>query len=107
MSRKIVSNYHDRPFVYRYDVPETVLKVEFDWLNDDIIDGFFKYHKVWHHMCEFMGTNAVPGWDAYLGGTYSSGTLIKVADDSETYRIGWYVEYEDFGLCTAGASDVK
>lgn len=93
------TNHHDRFFVYRNEVPAKVLE-DFDWLDDDTLDGFLCYHGIWHHLQEFLavanphhgfGDNPpdwLKPWDGYATDSMWTGTVIKVADDQETYRIG-------------------
>jgi hypothetical protein len=45
---KIITNHHNRPFRYRYEVPDEVLADQFDHLDeDDGFDGFFCYRNIW------------------------------------------------------------
>jgi hypothetical protein len=105
---KIVTNHHDRQFVYRYDVPDSVLANELDWTTEEEhFDGYFCYRGVWYHRSDFMSFQGVafiespaPGsdstevhsnqWNGYHGDSYFSGVLIKLSEDCETYRIATY-----------------
>jgi hypothetical protein len=94
----IKTNHHWRDFVYRHDVPASVLADRFDWTNEeDHFDGFFCYRGWWYHLSEFsVWTSKLPddspfkGWDAYAGDSYFSGVVIKVSRDGERYQIGTY-----------------
>jgi hypothetical protein len=104
---KIVTNHHDRQFVYRYDVPESVLKSELDWTTEEDSDGYFCYRGYWYHLGMFMrfyGTAWLESpdpntpskevhsdtWGGYHGDSFYSGVLIKCSDDGETYRIATF-----------------
>lgn len=89
----IISNNHGRFLVYRNDVPFDVLNNKFDYLDEDVFDGFFCYKNEWYHINEFMTVpkNVFEGnWDAYLSDTYFSGILIKLSDDMESVKVGRY-----------------
>lgn len=86
-----------KDFVYRYDVPEKVLKSEFDWLDEDEgVDGFFKFKGTWYHQSMFMRINhgdpnsPFKNWDGYHGDSAFSGVVIKLSDDGEKYKVGSY-----------------
>lgn len=91
----IRTNNHFRPFLSRHEVPEKVLKDRFDYQNpEDVVDGFFCYKGEWFHLDQFMrlGSKEGPfaGWDGYHGDSYFSGTLIKLSEDGETYKVARY-----------------
>jgi len=90
----IITNHQWRPFVYRTEVPAKILKEDFDWTNEDDIDGFFQYRGHWYHMSEFMvfsGLNhPLKGWDGYRGDSFFSGEVIKISSDGEQYQVGRY-----------------
>lgn len=98
MAIVIKTNDHSRYFTYRCDVPEKVLKSDFDYQDpEDAIDGFFCYGGIWYHLDQFMRIDHSPDsefskWDGCAGDSYWSGTLIKVSDDRETYKIGRYYQ---------------
>jgi hypothetical protein len=84
---RIITNHHDRPFRYRYEVPDEVLADQFDHLDeDDGFDGFFCYRNIWYHLSDFMRVD-MDDWHGSHAHGFFSGTLIKVADDGETYRV--------------------
>lgn len=85
------NQWHD--FVYRYDVPASVLADQFDWLDEDTDDGFFRYRGYWYHLSQFErtgGSDEFKGWDGYQGDSYFSGILIKVSGNVEQYKVGTY-----------------
>ena len=94
MTLTIRTNKHERQFQYRNEVPEKVLKSEFDWLGEeDGFDGFIHYRGCWYHLSQFMRLgegSGMDGWDGYSGDSYFSGVLIKLSDDGETYQIATY-----------------
>lgn len=83
----ITTNNQWRDFLYRYEVPDEVLKSEFDWLDEDDHDGFFRYRGVWYHLSMFMRT-AIEGWQGIHNDSAFSGVLIEVSRDGEQYRVG-------------------
>lgn len=88
----IRTNRHDRQFIYRHNVPPTILASEFDWTDSE--DGFLCYRGNWMHLSQFErippGADELDEWDGYAGDSYFTGTVVKVSDDGETYRIGSY-----------------
>jgi hypothetical protein len=82
----IRTNHQPREWLYRSDVPESVLADQFDWLDPDNDHGFVCYQKTWYHVSQFMrvepnGDLALLGFDGYEGHSYSSGVLVKLMDD--------------------------
>ena len=86
----IKTNHHERLFSYAYEVPESVLKSDFDYLEDG--EGtFFKYKGWWYSLDQFTATSGPDDeWDGYHADSYFSGVCIKVSDDCETYKVGTY-----------------
>jgi hypothetical protein len=83
----VTTNNHWRDFSYRYEVPADVLVSEFDWLDEDDQDGFFRYRGVWYHLSMFLRTT-IKGWHGIHNDSMFSGVLIEVSSDGEQYRIG-------------------
>jgi hypothetical protein len=83
----VTTNYHWRDFLYRHEVPESVLTSEFDWLDEDEQSGFLRYRGAWYHLSMFMRT-AIDGWHGVHNDSAFSGVLIEVSRDGEQYRIG-------------------
>jgi hypothetical protein len=85
-----------KPFLYTTEVPDGVLNTQFNHLEGDDIDGFFKYRGWWYHLSDFMtfGSPSSPlaklGWHAYTADSYFSGVVIKLDRDCERYQIGTY-----------------
>lgn len=92
---KVYTNYHHRQFKYRNEVPAKTLAENFDWLNEDTIDGFFCYRGNWYHVSEFMRFDQHAPfdqkWDGYLGDSFFSGILISLDPDGETYQVATYI----------------
>lgn len=89
----IRSNYNWRNFVYRADVPQQVLD-EFDYQDEDVFDGYFRYQGYWYHLDQFMEApeGMFPGdWNGYLNDSMSTGVVIRVSDDGEQYQVGTFV----------------
>lgn len=91
---RVTTNYQWRPFVYAFDVPTDVLADQFDYHDDEVFDGYFQYHGTWYHLDQFMcvpaGVFPAP-WQGYLNDSMSTGVVIRVADDGETYQVGYFV----------------
>jgi hypothetical protein len=83
---KITTNRHDRPFRYRYEVPDEVLADQFDHLDEDASDTFFHYKGTWYHMSDFERVD-MDDWHGSHAHSWSYGVLIKVASDGESYRV--------------------
>ena len=109
---KIITNNHDRPFLYRYEVPQVILNGDLDWTDGSDHDGYFCYRGIWYHAGQFMrfcgtawiGSPEPTGrstevqsdkWDGHHGDSYFSVILIKLSDDCETYRIATYYQTSD------------
>ena len=93
---KIMTDHKWKQFKYRYEVPEKVLRSQFDYLDEDEgFDGFFNYKGHWYHLSEFMrihpDSEMFDGWDGNAPDSYFSGVLIKLSDDGEEYVIGTYL----------------
>lgn len=103
MALQITTNNHERFFKYRHDVPEKILKEQFDYQDPETHDGFFKFKGHWYHLDQFCrfdngrgGKSVMPfdfqGWDGYYPYGFSSGVLIKIGDDLETYKVATYLQ---------------
>lgn len=102
MALKIITNNHWRDFAYRSDVPEKVLRSQFDWTDKDheedgsYSDGFICYRSTWYHLADFGRVahgdgSPFNGWNGYHGDSFFSGVVIKLSDDGEQYQIGTYI----------------
>ena len=79
----IVTNNHHRPFAYRYEVPASVLADQFDYHDDDVVDGYFCYRGYWYHTDMFMrvgygypgpfGQTMEGGWQGSHSDSFFSG----------------------------------
>ena len=118
MAYKITTNNHERFFVYRCDVPEKILQEQFDYQDpEETQDGFFKFKGYWYHLDQFtridkpyhaqeaalhteareLGYSKSPdfefqNWNGYRPDSFYSGVLIKVSEDSETYKVATYIQ---------------
>lgn len=91
----IISNFQWREFLYAMDIPVSIIKNNFDWLDDDMNhDGFIKYKNNHYHISEFMVIQnkqlTDKNWQAYLSDSYFSGLLLEVSECGEFYRIARY-----------------
>ena len=95
----IITNNHERQFKYGYEVPQSVLDSDFDYLDsDEQTDGFIHYRGIWYHTSDFMRLNNLYGqpddfadWHGYSSDSFFSGVLIRLSDDGETYQIATYI----------------
>jgi hypothetical protein len=83
-------------FVYGADVPDKIKKENYGHLDEESLhDGFLRYLGRWYHMSDFSlipkGFIADAGWDGYHPDSFSSGVVLKVAPDGESYRVGTYI----------------
>jgi hypothetical protein len=95
----IATNNQWRNFKYRYEVPESVLKSDFDWMKKPYEDwgyedSFIQYKKNWYHLSEFeridKNSPFPKNWTGYSSDSFFSGILIQLSEDGEQYKIGWY-----------------
>lgn len=92
---RIITNHNWRQFTYRYDVPDEVLKDQFDWLDEETIDGFFCYKGYWYHTSQFTcivgGDEPINLWHGVHNDSFFSGVLVRLSDDAETYQVGTFL----------------
>lgn len=97
---EIITNNQWRNFLYGYEIPETVLHSDFDYLSeDDATDGFIKYRGNYYHLSEFTmlpKTKPIPGechcdWHGYSSDSAFSGVLVRISDDGEQYQIATFI----------------
>lgn len=93
---EIKTNHQWRGFLYRDEIPESVIESDFDYLSPDETDGFIKYKSRFYHLSEFMrfhNENApFPGdWHGYICDSAFSGVLVRVSQDGEQYQIATYL----------------
>lgn len=93
---EIITNFRYRNFLYGYEIPETVLNSDFDYLSEDEkTDGFMKYKGRYYHVSEFMlipDNSPFPGnWQGYYSDSAFSGVLVSFSRDMETYQIATYI----------------
>ena len=90
---QIITDHKWKNFSYRYDVPEKVLDDQFDYLDEDVFDGFFRYRRRWYHLSEFLQPlyKFENEWHAYHSDSFFSGILIQVSNDGEQYKIATFI----------------
>jgi len=91
----IKTNNQWRQLSYRSEVPENILKSEFDYQDEnEVFDGFFKYKGFWYHLDQFMrlDNNSPFGgqWDGYLNDSAFSGVLVKLSDDGDSVKVATF-----------------
>ncbi len=90
------TNHQWRQFKFRDEVPKKVLADQFNYQDpNETTDGFFCYHDTWYHLDQFErvepeGDFAKLGWGGICHESASSGVVIKISDDHETYQIASY-----------------
>lgn len=88
---KAITNYHERQFIYGYDVPDNIIVDNFDHLTDDeLSDHFLKYKGIYYHISDFMRSDDSK-WHGVCGLTNTAAIGIHVSDDTETYQIALLV----------------
>ena len=91
---KVTTDRKWKPFQSRYEVPKRVLESQFDYLDEDASDMYFKYGRTWYHTSQFeripSSSDALSGWDGLLAESWSSGVLIKLSPDAEQYQVGYF-----------------
>lgn len=96
--KKIYTNHHWRQFKCRNEVPEKVLKDEFDYQDEDASDRYILYKNQWYHLDQFMRFGYPFGgdppnnedWDGGLNFSAWDGLIVKVSEDQETYKIAYF-----------------
>lgn len=94
---KIKTDNKWKNFKYANEVPRSVLKNQFDYLDqDEAFDGFILYKKTWYHIGDFMrfgypGKEEFRGYHGYVSDSFFSGVMIKISDDGEQYQIATYI----------------
>ncbi|MDC8457855.1 hypothetical protein [Marinobacter sp. DS40M6] len=93
---EIITNYQWRNFLYGYEIPETVLNSDFDYLDDDEkTDGFIKYRGRYYHVSGFMllpeHCDIPNDWQGIEHDSAFSGVLVRLSDDGEQYQIATYI----------------
>lgn len=99
---QIITDHKWKQFKYGYEVPQSVIKNDFDHLEEDsTIDGWIQYRKQWYHLSDFISCHneiyspnnpfKPLGYDGYLHDSFFSGVLIKISDDTEEYKIATYI----------------
>jgi hypothetical protein len=110
------SNHQWRKFSYRSEVPKKVLLDQFDWMipesirenpelvdlwckgeddSPDYTDEFFCYQGCWYHTSNFMQAaldlpKPFAGWHGALSDSISTGVIIKLSDDRESYQVATF-----------------
>jgi hypothetical protein len=91
---KTITNNHHRFFVYRWDVPQSVLDGDLDWTTEDDCDGYIHYKGYWYHLSQFM-RSPIYGWDGFHGDSFFSGVAIRLSEDGETYQIATMIHFSN------------
>jgi len=91
----IKSNRKWRAFIHGADVPDKIMRAEFDYLDDDMkCDGFIQYRKWWYHVSQFEVCHKNSplwdaGWTGFLSDSFYSGLVIRLDQDyQDQYQIG-------------------
>ena len=89
----IITDHKWKPFRYRYEVPERVLKDDLDWCEpeEEYFDGFFKYRGQWYHLAEFLRGSRPEGYHGFHADSFFSGVAIKLSEDCGEYQVATYI----------------
>ena len=98
MSVVVSSDGKFKPFLYGDEVPKKVLS-DYDWLPEDEKEhGWVKYKNEYMHLSDFIrlsGSGVGRDWNGYHADSFFSGTVIKMTNDGEEYKIGRYHQISD------------
>lgn len=86
----IITDHKWKSFKYRDEVPNTALE-EFDYLDEDVMNGFLHYRGIWFHISDFMlvgDDEKLKDWDGIMHLSAFDGVVIKISKDMERYKIG-------------------
>jgi len=94
---EVITDHKWKYFKYSYEVPAKVIDLEFDHLGEEEKkDYFILYRRCWYHISDFMALSSISSlplqWQGYAPDSYSTGVLIEISNDGESYRIGTYIE---------------
>ena len=79
-----------KKFLCGYEVPEEVLRRDFDYMDaPQEQDQFIKHRGRYYHIGDFMPID-IEYWDGVCTDSYFSGVVIKISKDGESYKIGAY-----------------
>lgn len=94
MTLTIQTDHKWKPFLYRYEVPESILADQFEHLpEDEYGDGFIRYRGRYYHTSDFMRiehNEDMKDWQGYSSDSYFSGIVVNFSEDGERYQIGRY-----------------
>lgn len=93
---QIISNYHERPVVYFWELSEEE-RAEFDWRGVEE-ETYVRYKGEVYCLSEFMRTAGNPDaafrkWHGYHSDSFFSGILVRYPDDGmgDFVVMGWYM----------------
>jgi hypothetical protein len=88
---EIKTNHHFRPTLFWFELTDKE-KQEYDY-EDAQEWSYFRYKGWAYTLADFMRVGAhspFQGWDAYHGGSFFSGVVIKLSDCGEAVKVGTY-----------------
>ena len=87
---KIISNYHERPIIYYWELPQDV-QDEFDWQTAET-GNYFKYKGGYYTLSDFMKTDQFGDfWHSVVGDSAWTGVLLHRCENSDYVIVGWYL----------------
>lgn len=89
----IITNNQYREILYSHDVPEKVLKNDFDWMGVPEEFSFFKYRGQYYTLSNFMrieNNDKLKDWDGIESDSFFSGTLVKFSECGDSVKVGRY-----------------
>jgi hypothetical protein len=86
-----------KEILYYWDLPAK-WKKEFDWVNEDDGNMFFKYRGEYYALGNFMRfeyrdknlPSPFKGWDGYMSDSFFSGMLVKFDDSGDAVKVATY-----------------
>lgn len=87
------TDYKWRNLLSANDVPDSVLKDQFSWMEDPNEHTFFQYRGFWYCLADFLRTDsqfykAAPiAVDGYNSDSAFSAVLIELSSDGDQYRV--------------------
>lgn len=90
----IKTNRHWYEILQSYDIPDKILKNQFDWMENPDEYQFFKYRGYYYSLADgFMVVDKngpFHGWDGAMSDSFFSGVLIKYSNCGDALQVGTY-----------------
>lgn len=90
----VITNNQFREYIYASDVPESVIKDQFDWMESPDEWTFIKYKGYYYTFDDFMpidkNNEELKDWDGASSDSFFSGVLIKLDETGQGCLMGHY-----------------